>query len=109
MLVYARVTPGTPIPHSPSDTELSPEVQEHLANAEASINDEIRAYSERYVIPHNPPPTNNGLRMFADFRRSKKNSRCSENGNRRYTTHGALEVGVMYGNSFHLQITPTDP
>lgn len=51
MLVYARVTPGTPISHSPSDTELSPEVQEYLANAEASINNEISAYSERYVNP----------------------------------------------------------
>ena len=52
MLVYARVSPGTPIPHSPLDTELSPEVQEHLANAEASINNEILAYSERYVTPN---------------------------------------------------------
>ena len=51
MLVYARVTPGTHSPHSPSDTELSLEVQEHLANAEASINNEIRAYSERYIPP----------------------------------------------------------
>ena len=49
MLVYARVSPGTHIPHSPLDTELSPEVQEHLANAEACINNEIRAYNERYA------------------------------------------------------------
>lgn len=52
MLVYARVSPETHTPHSPLDTELSPEVQEHLANAEASINNEIRAYSERYVTPY---------------------------------------------------------
>lgn len=95
MLVYARVTPGTPIPHSPSDTELSPEVQEYLANAEASINNEISAYSKRYV--YHTLTHQSGLRIFADFKRSKKNSRHSENGNRRYITHGVLEVEMMYG------------
>lgn len=49
MLVYARVMPGTSVPHSPSDTELSPSVQEHLADAEAIIDDEIHTYSERYT------------------------------------------------------------
>lgn len=49
MLVYARVMPGTSDRHSPSDTELSPSVQEHLADAEVGINDEIRTYSERYI------------------------------------------------------------
>jgi hypothetical protein len=53
MLVYAHVTPGTPpVPHSLSDTELSPEVQGHLAKAEASINNEILTYSERYIIQY---------------------------------------------------------
>jgi len=55
MLVYARVIPGTPIPHTLSETELSPEIQEHLINAETSINNQIRAYSERYVIPFSRP------------------------------------------------------
>lgn len=55
MLVYAQVVTGTLAPHSPSDTELSPEVQELLADAEAGINDEIRVYSERYIIPHSHP------------------------------------------------------
>jgi hypothetical protein len=55
MLVYSRVIPGTPIHHSPLDTELSPEVQEHLAIADASINNEIRAYGERCAIPNSTP------------------------------------------------------
>jgi len=55
MLVYACVVPETSVPHSSSDTELSPEVQEHLADAEAGINNEIRVYSERYIMPHSHP------------------------------------------------------
>lgn len=55
MLVYERVVPGASIPHSLLDTELSPEVQEHLDDAEAGINNEICAYSERYIIPHSHP------------------------------------------------------
>jgi len=55
MLVYTRITSGTPVLHSPSDIELSPEVQEHLASAEEGINNEIRAYSERYTTPYFHP------------------------------------------------------
>src|SRR5258708_14296760 len=54
MLVYALVVPGSSVPQSASDTELSPEVQEHLAEAEPDITNEIRDYSERYVITHSP-------------------------------------------------------
>jgi len=49
------------------------------------------------------------MRMFADFRQLRKNSMRSENGNRRYIVHGALDVGMMYGKLFQLWITPTEP
>ena len=52
MLVYAHLIPETSqVLHSPSDTELSLSVQEHLANAEACIDNEVCTYSERCILP----------------------------------------------------------
>lgn len=80
MLVYECVVPGTSVPDSPLDAELSPEVQEHLDDAEAGINNEIRAYSERYIIPHSHPQSHSKCLQTSSSRGGIQGTQNAETG-----------------------------